>query len=123
MNLKKPKNLSIPLLWRICVFFNINIRAFDYKYNFRNESSSSTASKKSKDKESPIQSDNAEVTLVAHELESKLNIGDHNVPEGIEDFDKEIWDDVFQVSQYAMDIFTYLKSEEVNTSIIVLLKQ
>lgn len=58
----------------------------------------------------------SEVTLVAHELESKLNIGDHNVPEGVDDFDKEIWDDVYQVSHYAMDIFTYLKAEEVSKS-------
>lgn len=28
------------------------------------------------------------------------------------DFDKENWDDVYQVSNYAMDIFNYLKSRE-----------
>lgn len=34
------------------------------------------------------------------------------VPAGIVDFDKENWDDPFQVSNYAMDIFNYLKSRE-----------
>lgn len=35
------------------------------------------------------------------------------VPEGVEDFDKENWDDIFQASHYAMDIFEHLKSREV----------
>lgn len=43
-----------------------------------------------------------------------LNIGDHNVPKDVLDFDKENWNDVFQVSHYAKDIFNYLKSREVN---------
>ena len=33
-------------------------------------------------------------------------------PPGVVDFDKENWDDPFQVSHYAMDIFTYLKRRE-----------
>ncbi|XP_053947292.1 G2/mitotic-specific cyclin-B3 [Anastrepha ludens] len=34
------------------------------------------------------------------------------IPKGVEDFDKENWNDIYQVSQYAMDIFNYLKSRE-----------
>ncbi|KAH8264292.1 hypothetical protein KR038_006101 [Drosophila bunnanda] len=34
------------------------------------------------------------------------------VPAGVEDFDRKNWDDPFQVSHYAMDIFNYLKSRE-----------
>lgn len=37
----------------------------------------------------------------------------HRAPEGVVDFDKENWTDPFQVSNYAMDIFNYLKSREV----------
>ncbi|CAD7090302.1 unnamed protein product [Hermetia illucens] len=34
------------------------------------------------------------------------------VPEGVVDFDKDFWNDPFQVSHYAMDIFEYLKQRE-----------
>lgn len=34
------------------------------------------------------------------------------VPEGVVDFDRENWDDPYQVSEYAMDIFSYLKQRE-----------
>ncbi|XP_067619602.1 G2/mitotic-specific cyclin-B3 [Eurosta solidaginis] len=34
------------------------------------------------------------------------------LPHGVEDFDKANWNDIFQVSHYAMDIFTYMKSRE-----------
>ncbi|XP_047544926.1 G2/mitotic-specific cyclin-B3 isoform X1 [Vanessa atalanta] len=36
----------------------------------------------------------------------------HEVPDGVPDFDKENWNDPFQVSNYAMDIFNYLKNRE-----------
>ncbi|KPJ07105.1 G2/mitotic-specific cyclin-B3 [Papilio machaon] len=36
----------------------------------------------------------------------------HRVPEGVADIDRENWNDPFQVSNYAMDIFNYLKSRE-----------
>jgi hypothetical protein len=52
------------------------------------------------------------VSLVTHELQTKLNLGNHEVPEGVTDYDKENWDDTFQVSHYAMDIFNYMKSRE-----------
>ncbi|KAJ8952113.1 hypothetical protein NQ314_007606 [Rhamnusium bicolor] len=51
-------------------------------------------------------------SLVAQEMEAKLNLGNHQVPEYIEDYDKENWNDIFQVSHYAMDIFNYLKDRE-----------
>lgn len=34
------------------------------------------------------------------------------VPDGVNDFDRENWDDPIQVSHYTMDIFNYLKSRE-----------
>lgn len=34
------------------------------------------------------------------------------VPDGVNDFDRENWDDPCQASEYAMDIFTYLKERE-----------
>ncbi|XP_030573698.1 G2/mitotic-specific cyclin-B3 [Drosophila novamexicana] len=34
------------------------------------------------------------------------------VPDDVEDFDRKNWDDPFQVSHYAMDIFNYLKLRE-----------
>ncbi|KOB75539.1 Cyclin 3 [Operophtera brumata] len=36
----------------------------------------------------------------------------HKAPPGITDFDLENWNDPFQVSHYAMDIFNYLKGRE-----------
>jgi hypothetical protein len=39
-----------------------------------------------------------------------------SLPEGVDDFDKETLNDPFQVSLYAMDIFSYLKDREVSHS-------
>lgn len=43
---------------------------------------------------------------------SPLKYPSKEFPEGVLDFDKENWNDPFQVSHYAMDIFNYLKSRE-----------
>lgn len=51
---------------------------------------------------------------IADEMERKLNLNNFEIPKDVDDFDKENWDDIFQVSHYAMDIFTYLKSREVS---------
>lgn len=45
----------------------------------------------------------------------------HRAPEGVADFDKENWNDPFQVSNYAMDIFNYMKNRQVRGSLFVLL--
>lgn len=63
-------------------------------------------------KEEP-ENNSANVSLVTKQIKTKLNLGDYEVPSGIDNFDKENWDDVFQVSHYAMDIFNYLKEREV----------
>lgn len=63
-------------------------------------------------KESP-----SNLSMVAQQFEKQLNLETYEVPEGICDFDKENWDDIFQVSHYAMDIFNYLKSREVSNCI------
>lgn len=39
------------------------------------------------------------------------------LPKGVEDFDKENWNDPYQVSNYAMDIFDYLKERETDYKI------
>jgi hypothetical protein len=68
---------------------------------------------KAKEPKSPEDIKNLSVvSLVTHELQTKLNLGNHEVPEGVTDYDKENWDDTFQVSHYAMDIFNYMKSRE-----------
>lgn len=38
-------------------------------------------------------------------------------PPGVEDFDKENWNDPYQVSNYAMNIFDYLKQREIDYKI------
>ena len=40
------------------------------------------------------------------------------VPSGVDDFDKENLNDPYQVSLYAMDIFKYLKENEVSLSYV-----
>lgn len=42
----------------------------------------------------------------------KVTSGPAPVPDGVIDFDRENWDDPVQVSDYAMDIFNYLKERE-----------
>uniref|UniRef100_A0A1A9WYR9 Uncharacterized protein n=1 Tax=Glossina brevipalpis TaxID=37001 RepID=A0A1A9WYR9_9MUSC len=44
--------------------------------------------------------------------EEKPKVQSHIPPTGVEDFDKANWNDPFQVSPYAMDIFNYLKDRE-----------
>ncbi|KAG5891029.1 hypothetical protein JTB14_035221 [Gonioctena quinquepunctata] len=58
------------------------------------------------------------LSLITKQIEFKLNLGNHEVPENVEDFDRENWDDIFQVSHYAMDIFNYLKERESHFQII-----
>lgn len=52
----------------------------------------------------------------ASKSEEELDVS-HRAPEGVADFDRENWNDVFQVSQYAMDIFHYLKNREVSITL------
>jgi cyclin B len=40
------------------------------------------------------------------------------MPDGVPDFDKENWNDPFQVSHYAHDIFSYLKQNEWRYKIV-----
>lgn len=39
------------------------------------------------------------------------------MPDGVNDFDRENWDDPCQASEYAMDIFTYLRERESSYAI------
>lgn len=38
---------------------------------------------------------------------------DSNVPEGVVDFDATVSNDLYAVSEYAMDVFNYYKEREV----------
>ncbi|XP_068621011.1 G2/mitotic-specific cyclin-B3 [Battus philenor] len=73
---------------------------------------------------SPADATKEEYKVISEKL-NKVNLDDsvnrsldeeketpHRVPDGVVDFDKENWNDPFQVSHYAMDIFNYLKSRE-----------
>ncbi|XP_022120191.1 G2/mitotic-specific cyclin-B3 isoform X3 [Pieris rapae] len=82
--------------------------------------------RKSLDKENQNQSQNSsaksarsdvsEASLYTTALENKSLVEEvdipHRVPAGVIDFDKENWNDPYQVSCYAMDIFNYLQSRE-----------
>ncbi|XP_057669467.1 G2/mitotic-specific cyclin-B3 isoform X1 [Diorhabda carinulata] len=57
------------------------------------------------------------ISNLSKQIKLKLNIGNHEVPDNVEDFDKENWDDCFQVSDYAMDIFNYLNEKETKFKI------
>ncbi|GJQ66946.1 CycB3 [Trypoxylus dichotomus] len=88
-----------------------------------NESHNSNSSKYSSTKSSPETSTplgsahQSNITLVVDQMEKQLNLGSEKVPENVHDFDKENWDDIFQVSHYAMDIFNYLKSREATFAV------
>lgn len=45
---------------------------------------------------------------------SPLKQAPRQVPPGVNDFDKENWNEPFSVANYAMDIFEYLKGREVS---------
>ncbi|XP_047514174.1 G2/mitotic-specific cyclin-B3 isoform X3 [Pieris napi] len=75
-----------------------------------NQNQSQSSSAKS------ARSDVSEASLYTTALENKsldeeVDIP-HRVPAGVIDFDKENWNDPYQVSCYAMDIFNYLQSRE-----------
>lgn len=48
-------------------------------------------------------------------------IGSPKLPDGVIDFDKENWNDPFQISHYAADIFEYLKDREVDQDVLIYL--
>lgn len=70
------------------------------------ESSASSLSSQSSDLASSTQSTPDGYVLPERQL-----------PNGVEDFDKENWNDPFQVSNYALDIFEYLKQRETDYKI------
>ncbi|ERL83566.1 hypothetical protein D910_01755, partial [Dendroctonus ponderosae] len=53
------------------------------------------------------------ISLVTHQLQTKLHLDNKEVPEGVTDYDKENYDDVYQVSHYAKDIFHYYREKEL----------
>lgn len=69
-------------------------------YTISNQSASQTS----------IASSQADITLVKEF--QPMTSDPPPVPDGVIDFDRENWDDPLQASQYAMDIFNYLKERE-----------
>ncbi|KAJ8920829.1 hypothetical protein NQ315_015621, partial [Exocentrus adspersus] len=57
-------------------------------------------------------SDKSNISLVAEAIERNLNLGNHDVPDNVDNYDRDHWDDIYQVSHYALDIFNYLKERE-----------
>ncbi|XP_028136565.1 G2/mitotic-specific cyclin-B3 isoform X1 [Diabrotica virgifera virgifera] len=84
-------------------------------HNLRSARTSESAEtqKSNKENEKMEAEDKSNLTVVAEQMELKLNLGDHDVPENVINYDEENWNDIFQVSHYAMDIFNYLKEREV----------
>lgn len=65
-------------------------------------------------------SDKSSLSYIISANDSKLNLStilEKNPPANVVNFDKENWDDPFQVSHYAMDIFEYLKEREMQFAI------
>lgn len=54
----------------------------------------------------------AESEATIKEEATKVTSGPLPVPDGVIDFDRENWDDPVQVSDYAWDIFNYLRERE-----------
>lgn len=57
------------------------------------------------------------ITERTNDAALKITSGPLPVPNGVIDFDRENWDDPVQVSDYAMDIFNYLKERETKFKI------
>lgn len=56
------------------------------------------------------------ISFVTHQLQTKLHLDNNEVPDGVIDYDKENYDDIYQVSHYAKDIFYYYREKEVIVS-------
>lgn len=61
--------------------------------------------------------ESADETLSARSSQDKRESDDKCMPVGVDDFDKENWNDPYQVSNYAMHIFKYLKQREIDYKI------
>ncbi|CAG9862926.1 unnamed protein product [Phyllotreta striolata] len=87
------------------------------RHNLRSSRSSESEST-SFDKNEKTEENASSVSMVARRMEIALHLGNHSVPDQIDDFDKENWEDVFQISEYAIDIFHYLKERESSFPIV-----
>lgn len=115
MNLRRLTIHYTAVLWKICKLkVNKLLKSYNLLYvHFRDVSTRNSIELPRTRSQTLSAERAANITLVAQQLERQLNLGNHEVPEGVNDFDKENWNDIFQVSHYTMDIFNYLKSREV----------
>lgn len=95
MTLKNPRIVCTCQRWRICKCFP-SLCMFPHFLKSKTYSTSSATEYH---------------TVVGEKLQSSLTKVSV-IPTDVEDFDKENWDDPYQVSNYAMDIFNYLKERE-----------
>lgn len=82
------------------------------QHNLRSSSSSTVETPLIQESQQNGEKREENISNLSKQIQLKLNIGNHVVPENVDDFDKENWDDCFQVSDYAMDIFNYLNEKE-----------
>lgn len=81
-----------------------------YNINFFHRNASENGAKCESADASPADQNPSNLT---QQIEEQLVLtSPAKVPEDICDFDMENWDDIFQVSHYAMEIFQYLKNRE-----------
>jgi G2/mitotic-specific cyclin-B3 len=80
------------------------------KYESSSDLSYAKSSSQSSNDSSPVSSQSSSEEEVFAKDKSKSP--SRRLPPGVEDFDKENWNDPFQVSHYAMNIFDYLKQRE-----------
>lgn len=66
-------------------------------------------SSKTEEQESRVSPPVEDALTLAKRLDA---VPEDNVPPEVDDFDKENWEDPYQVSHYAMSIFNYLKERE-----------
>lgn len=115
------KKSSCPVSIHTCLPTIIPISVPRNLTNSNNKKTSQTSKKQisKPSKQCSSESDKKEKSLIEH-FDKEIQLGEKTKvaepPAGVEDFDKVTWDDPLQVSCYAMHIFEYLKSREVNLS-------
>lgn len=114
MNLIELMIVCICQHWKICKFIYLGVEAKVFiNFFFRSETttrfSGNFDKKQNKTETKKKQKIDDEIRYI--ETPSPL-ISGLKVPAGVIDFDRENWNDPYQVSHYAMDIFQYLKERE-----------
>ena len=81
-------------------------------YDHRRKSVASDTSETSETTEKASDVTSASTQFEATIKEDPTKVNKCPIPNGVTDFDREIWDDPIQVPEYAFEIFNYLKERE-----------